>query len=370
MRLTDLEVIPIAIPFRETYRTASGELGARSMLIVRLWTDKEQLGIGEAVPLSLRGGATVSAVAGELSEAGAVLRGLDAAPLCSDDLAQIRAWLTQAHVRCRSRRIGPQATAAVDVALHDLAGRLSGLPLWRLLGATETREVPCNATLDAGEPDDVARLAAEQRAAGFSTHKIKVGRGADAERVAAVRAAVGDQARIRLDANGAWTVETAVRTLGEMGAEGVELAEQPCRFLPELAAVRAQVPFPVVADESVASLADAEDARRVRACDAATLKLAKVGGPLEALRIAARIPSYLSSALDGPIGIAAAVHTAQALPVDGPAAGLAHGLATLGMFSSSYGPAEGLLGPVLAASHAPGLGVEIDERRLEELRVR
>ena len=102
-------------------------------------------------------------------------------------------------------------------------------------------------------------------------------------------------------------------------ATRLELVEQPCADLAGLAYVRANLRLPIVADESVASLAEAEDAARTGACDAATVKLAKVGGLLEALRIAAVVPTYLSSALDGPIGIAAAAHLVQALPREGSA---------------------------------------------------
>ncbi len=126
---------------------------------------------------------------------------------------------------------------------------------------------------------------------------------------------------------------------------------------------------PVVADESVSTLEEAELAVSLGACDAATLKLSKVGGTLEALRIAAVVPSYLSSALDGPLGIAAALHAAQALPRAGFAAGLAHGLGTLEMFAGTYADHEGLYGPSLLPPDAPGLGVEIDEARLEQLRI-
>lgn len=119
------------------------------------------------------------------------------------------------------------------------------MPVWRLLGVTATRDVECNATLDAGEPEQVARLAAEQRSAGFTTHKVKVGRGADVERVAAVRGAVGPGARIRVDANGAWDVGTACGALAELAPHRIEI--------------------PVVADESVATVADARAAREAQA---------------------------------------------------------------------------------------------------------
>ena len=370
MKLTGLEATPIELPFREPYRTASGELEGRSMIVVRLSAAWGDVGLGEAVPLSLRGGPGLAAVEAELRSCGEALADADAEAARSRDPGRIRAWVWELLERCRAQSAGPQAIAAIDTALHDLAGRASGLPVWRLLGATTVRGVSCNATLDAGDPEHVARLAVAQRDAGFESHKIKVGRGADGERVRAVREALGPAARIRIDANAAWSPPQAMAMLEELAGCSLELVEQPCAGLAELAAVRAATETPVVADESVASLDDAHAAREARACDLATLKLAKVGGPLEALRIGAALPSYLSSALDGPIGIAAAVHTAQAMPRPLRSHGVAEGLATLSMFSAVYAPCDELCGPVLTPARSPGLGIEIDDRALEGLRVR
>ena len=367
MRITRTEVIPIALPFRERYVTASGELDSRSMAILRLHGDAGHAGLGEAVPMSLRGGPGLEQVTGELRRCAETLEG--AGPADAADPARAGAWIEAALGGCRAAGAGAQALCAVDGALHDLAGRILEMPVWELLGALEARPVDCNATLDAGEPEVVERAARAQREAGFGTFKVKVGLDGDAERVAAVRRAVGEEARIRIDANGAWSVEAALAALADLEGAGLELAEQPCAGVRDLAAVRAGTDLPIVADESVASLGDAELAGSLGACDAATLKLSKVGGPLEALRIAAVLPSYLSSALDGPIGIVTALHVAQALPREGFAAGLAHGLGTLAMFAATYADHEGLYGPSLLPPLGPGLGVEIDEARLEELRI-
>jgi L-alanine-DL-glutamate epimerase-like enolase superfamily enzyme len=133
--------------------------------------------------------------------------------------------------------------------------------------------------------------------------------------------------------------------------------------LEAMARLRSKTSVPLVADESVASLEEAERADDLGACDFATVKLAKVGGPLAALAIARALPAYLSSALDGPVGIAAAAHVAQALPpVD-----LAHGLATGLLFADTVGRGAELDGPMLHVRDAPGLGVELDEDALARL---
>jgi L-alanine-DL-glutamate epimerase-like enolase superfamily enzyme len=122
----------------------------------------------------------------------------------------------------------------------------------------------------------------------------------------------------------------------------------------------------VFADESVASPRDAAEAMAAEACDGATVKIAKVGGVRAARAIFDILPTYLSSALDGPVGIAAAAHLAQVLPTIGPAADLAHGLATAELFDGTIASLEC---PVenarLLPSDGPGFGIEIDERALE-----
>lgn len=370
MHIESLEVIPIALPFRETYRTASGQLDERSMVVIAIHSDAGGTGFGEAVPLSLRGGPSLAQVAAELASCGGVLTGADSTPAAGGDPAETRAWIWGLLQSCRALGVGSQTVAALDIGLHDLAGRLSGLPVWRLLGVPGLREVQCNASIDAAEPGQAAWLAGAQRGRGFETFKVKVGSGDDVGRIAAVRDAVGGEARIRIDANGAWDVGRAQRALSELAPYGLELVEQPCAHLAELAELRIDCPIPIIADESVASPAEARGAALARACDAVTIKLAKVGGPLEALRVAALVPSYLSSALDGPIGIAAAIHTAQALPSGGYAARFAHGLATLELFSHVYAPADELVGPTLRPPSSPGLGISVHRGALEELRLR
>jgi len=357
MRVRSLEAYPVALPFREPYVTSTGTLERREMVLIRVEDEGGNEGWGDAVPLSLRGGESLAVV----------LEQLEAVPV--SDLGNEG-----------GAELAPPAMAAIDTALLDLEGRRAGTPAWGVLVAYMRREfpgealprpVPCNGTLGGGDPASVAAAAAELAGAGFETLKVKVGTGADRERLTAVREAAGPDVKLRIDANGAWDVDRAVEEITAIDDEvGLELAEQPCGDLRELAAVAERVSVPLVADESVASSADADKAMELAACDAATLKLAKVGGPREGLRIAATLPSYLSSALDSPLGIAAAVHTAQVLPGDGFVAGLAHGLATSSLFADNVAAHEHLSGPEIRAPTAPGLGVEVDRDAVERLAIR
>ena len=175
-----------------------------------------------------------------------------------------------------------------------------------------------------------------------------------------------------MDANAAWQVDGAKRTLRELEELDVELAEQPVATLEEAVAVAAATSIPIAGDESVESRADAERAVALGACELAGVKLSKVGGPEEAIAIAEVLPSYLSSALDGPVGIAAAAQVAQTLRAVAPvgALDLAHGLATQRLFASTVAAVEcELREGMLHTPSGPGLGVEIDEHALEAHRL-
>lgn len=349
MRIASVEVVPYALPFRAPYVTARGSLDRREMVLLRL-RDKEGLvGLGEAVPLSLRGGATLARVVAELERLGELAMLSEASLTGGADLS------LSAPARC-----------AALTALVDLRGRRaaaeSGSP------SEPDEPVRCNATLVAAEPAAVAEDARRWAAEGYSTFKLKLGTGDDVDQVRAVREAVGPAARIRIDANASWDVATAKLRLAELEELEIELAEQPVATLEGTAAVAAATSIPISGDESVESRLDAERARVLGACSLASVKLSKVGGPEEAIAIAEVLPSYLSSALDGPVGIAAAAQVALTLREGSPPGSLdlAHGLATQRLFAATVATVEcELRGGMIYPPPGPGLGVEIDERALD-----
>ena len=338
MRIASAEVIPYALPFKQPYVTARGTLTRREMVLLRIRDEDGAVGLGEAVPLSLRGGATLEAV-----------------------VAELRAWAAEPDVD--APRSAP-ARCAVATARIDLDARREGVPAWRHLGAEGGEPVLCNATLVGGEPLHVAQQALAWEADGFRHFKLKLGGDADAETTRTVRSAIDPAATVRVDANGAWDPPTAEHILGEIEELEIELAEQPVASLEEMARLRRGTSIPLAADEGVASAEDAARAVDLGACDYATVKASKIGTP-DPRSVAVHLPVYLSSALDGPVGIAAAAHAAQLL--DAP---LAHGLATQRLFAESIAAAGcELRGDMLHLPPGFGLGVEIDEAALERHRL-
>lgn len=190
--------------------------------------------------------------------------------------------------------------------------------------------------------------------------------------VRAVRAALGSGVRIRVDANEAWDLETAKATLVALEPFEVELAEQPVAGLEVMAELAASTAIPLAADESVTNLDEAEAAVALGACAYTGIKLSKVGGPEEALAIADVLPAYVTSALDGPVGIAAAAQVALSLAETGhpERLHLAHGLATQRLFASTIAAVEcEIRDGELHLPPGPGLGVEIDEEALQGHRI-
>ncbi|MDF2090719.1 o-succinylbenzoate synthase [Knoellia sp. 3-2P3] len=184
--------------------------------------------------------------------------------------------------------------------------------------------VPVNATVPAVPAEQVPTVLA--RFDGCRTAKVKVAeRGQvladDVRRVAAVRDTMGLEARIRVDANGAWDVEQARDALGALAAYGIEYAEQPCATVPELkrlrvALARAGIDVPVAADESIRKAEDPLLVAREEAADLVVVKVAPLGGVRRALEVVQEcgLPAVVSSALDTSVGMAAGLALAAALP--------------------------------------------------------
>jgi o-succinylbenzoate synthase len=351
MQIASVEVVPYALPFHKPYVTARGHLERREMVLLRLRSKDGFEGLGEAVPLSLRGGASLSDVVGELQ----LFERLE--EIEESELEQKAA-------------LSPPSRCAALTALLDLRSRRAAAER----GEPSSSPIPvrCNATLVADEPAAVAAEAEAWAADGFSSFKLKLGVGDDWGQVRAVRDAVGPEAGIRVDPNASWDLETARRKLAQLEDLDIELAEQPVATLEEAAELAASTLIPIAADEGVETRADAERAAEMGACAMTGIKLSKVGGPEAAIGIAEVLPAYLSSALDGPVGIAAAAQVAQTLGGAGarPGTGLAHGLATQRLFRSTIaasGPE--LRGDMLHLPDGPGLGVEIDEKALDAHRL-
>jgi L-alanine-DL-glutamate epimerase-like enolase superfamily enzyme len=312
-----LQISLVEARLRAPFVSSRGSVGRRELVFVRLEDADGIVGFGEAAPLESYDGVRIADVIAALEDCRSTLS--------SAGRGAARAELLEA---CAAAAVLPHAVAAIDVALMDLAGRRAGEPVWRLLGAAEPEPIEVNATLGSSDRAGAASEAAAARAAGFRALKAKVGSGDDGGRLAAIRAAAGADMAIRVDANGAWWVEEAIASLRALEPIGIELCEEPVSGLEAIAHVSAETRVAVAIDET-AALPSALDQR---VCDAVCLKIVRCGGISGVIDAAARARAagyevYLASTLDGPLGIAAALHAAAAIRPDRPC-----GLATLGMF--------------------------------------
>jgi L-alanine-DL-glutamate epimerase-like enolase superfamily enzyme len=332
--------LKLATPLASSY----GTVEERQVLIVALSGGDGLEGYGEAAPLETYDSMSIERVQRVLeSYRPALERSTD---------------MNGAEVIEACRRVAdlPAALAAIDLALWDRAGRRAEKPVAELLSDDPAPEVSVNATLTALDRAGAAEQAARAVKDGFGCLKLKVGVGDDGGRVAATRAAAGPAVALRLDANGAWSVEQAVAAIEALSPAGLELVEEPTHGLHAMREVRERVAVRVAIDETAAELG----ALTAGVADAVCLKISRCGGIAGLLAAAALVRAtgaeiYLASTLDGPLGIAAALHAAAALASRGP---MPHcGLATLDMFAELTNPLPAR-GGMIALPGAPGLGVE------------
>jgi L-Ala-D/L-Glu epimerase len=336
-----------SLRLREPHQTSYGTLSERELLVVSLTDDDGLCGYGEAAPLEPYDGVSIARVEQALERY---------RPVLAESEGSSGAEIVDA---CRALEDLPEAFAAIDMALWDRAGRRLGRSVASLVVDTPAPRVPVNATLSALDRFGAAEQAARAVELGFGCIKIKVGVGDDAGRVAAVRAAAGPHTALRLDANGAWSVEQAVRSIEALSPVGLELVEEPVHGLAAVREVRKRVAVRVSIDETSAE----HGALTAGVADAVCLKISRCGGISGLLAAAALVRAsgaevYVASTFDGPFGVAAGVQVAAALLARGPLPPC--GLATLGMFHDIADPLP-VIGGEIALPQAPGLGVEPSE---------
>jgi L-alanine-DL-glutamate epimerase-like enolase superfamily enzyme len=342
-----LNVTERVLRLRRPLETSYGTVRERALLTVALTDGEGVTGFGEAAPLEPYDGVSVARVRAALEAY---------RPVLMQSESSEPAHPAQLFEACRRVDDLPAALAAIDLALWDRAGRLAGRPVAALLTDDPAAVVAVNATVGATDRAGAAAQAARAAQLGFGCVKVKVGVGDDAGRVAAVRAAVGPHVALRVDANGAWEVDDAVRAIEALAPVGLELVEEPTHGLEAVRAVRERVAARVAIDETAAE----HGALGAGVADAVCLKISRCGGIAGLLAAAALVRAsgaevYLASSIDGPLGVAAAVHAAAALASRGPLP--ACGLATLSLFEDLEDPLPAKEGRIAVPS-APGLGVQ------------
>jgi len=372
MKITRIETIPIRVPLKQEFAIRSGRGGAHTVspfLLVKVHTDEGIVGLGEA--------SCTPRWSGEDQVTGAHLIHTYLEPLLvGEDPTEVEE-LTK---KFRLVFAGNYFTkAAVEMALWDIAGKAESLPLYEVLGGKVREFVPTKWSVSGVEPEKAADIARWAVAQGFKAMKVKVGIDPDGDvaRVKAVREAVGPDTKLGVDANGGWSPAVAITTIKRLCEFGIYFAEQPVSpgQSAHLAEVRRAVPVPVIADESVFTLKDARMLAALNAADVFSIYVGKSGGITESMRIAhfatrENLKCTVGSNLELGVGSAAMVHFA---------------LASRGVAAEEF-PCD-IIGPFFyedeivreslpikpgeaRANDKPGLGVELDEEKVERYRVR
>ncbi|HEU4793733.1 MAG TPA: mandelate racemase/muconate lactonizing enzyme family protein [Nitrolancea sp.] len=363
MKVRAIRWTPFRVPFAAGFTTAAGEMTVREGVLLQLMTSDGITGLGEGSPLAAFGGGTVADVLAVLQDRSPALIGADLA-----SVPGVVATLP------RDRSGAAAAYSALDIAAWDALGRSRGVRVASLLGGSVTPIVPVNATVGASTAESAATAARAAVDAGFHTVKLKVGIAgspeAEAERVAAVREAIGLETGLRLDANGAWTEDEAIETIRRLEAFRPQYIEQP---LPAgdpaaLARVRHAVMMPVAADEAVTDLAAVKALIGAAAADVLIVKPMAVGG-LEPARTIVELGTLaglrvvVTTTIDTGIGISAALHLAATLSRPIPACGLATGpLLASDLLVEPLVVRDG----EMRLPAGRGLGVAIDEAQLAQ----
>lgn len=362
MKIATLETVPVSIPYRHREVSSQVARDGVSDVLVKLTTDDGLTGWGEACC-----GSDTASVEAALKAMAPFVVGRD--PWNRD--AMRRDAFTHGLWQFRTGT-GNFAWAGIDMALWDICGRAAGEPVWRLLGGLQQKEATYFYYLARDTHESLAAQVADGLAAGFDVFYLKVGLddAEDLALVSAVRAALGPAPRLRLDANGSWTLPQALRNLRALGEHDIDFVEQPVRDHPigQLAEVRARSGATVCANEGLWSEADAYARIRAREADVLCFSPYWVGsiGSFHRLSWLAHYEGLqVCKHTHGELGLAAAAghHVVLTLPngVQGhqqTAYLMEHDILTEPIPIASgprWGPIDG-----------PGLGVEVDDDAVAE----
>lgn len=416
MKISDLTWRVYRVPFRKPFVTAHGPLSERVGVLVSARTDAGYMGHGEIAPLPSQSGASLEEALSALPGVAKALRGCELnVPLNGDgghrglcgygknslpdgdgehrrytqrDEDARSECLLASHVACsanaRHRRWGKPSVlmCGLETALLDAIGQASGQSVAALLAhdsspgkdcgiSVPRASVPVNTVIGGATLEEVVAQARDAVKAGFGCLKLKT-TGTSEEhisRVAEVRAAIGSEPRLRLDANEGWSFEQASTILPRLAPFAIEYIEQPlpAADLAGMARLRRVSPIPLAADEALTGL---ESARRVldtEAADVLILKPQLAGGLLacrDIIQLASErdVACVITSTLEAGIGVAAALH----LAASSPTITIPCGLATLDLLEDDL-LENGLVieQGCMAVPRGPGLGVTLDEDALK-----
>jgi len=366
VKIKSIEPIAVGLPMLKPVIMAGEEVRRADNVLVRIEADDGLVGWGEAASAPVMTGDTLESIVAGVHYLEPALRGREPA-----DIAGALAAMD-------GRMYGNHgAKAAIEIALHDLAGRATGKPVHALLGKKMRSRLPLLAVVGSGDLDGDLRDAEKKKAAGFTAYKIKVGIATaanDAARTRAICNVLGSGLLISSDANQGFTTAQAIDYVRAVQGCGLDFFEQPvtAEDLAGMAAVAAAAPdIAIGADEGIHSLADIARHHERKAARGVSLKAIKLGG-LRAVAEAGRLCDSLGMSVniscktgESSIACAAALHVASVIPNIAWGLTLTHIALAEDVTAQPIRTARGHVDAI----DRPGLGIDIDDKHVCRHRV-
>jgi L-alanine-DL-glutamate epimerase-like enolase superfamily enzyme len=367
--IRQIELYKLSIPLIEPFTTSLGTDYAADNVLVKIITEEDITGFGECspyMPINGESQDTCFIVGQYFAKA---LKGLPAGQAGKNALdiegcIQLMDSIIYANSSIKS---------AFDMALYDIAAQHAGVPLYQFIGGENNKTIVTDYTVSVGDIDKMVQEALRIQAQGYPAIKVKLGKDGkqDVERIRAIRAAVGNEIPIRIDANQGWKVKEAIETLNALAEFDIQHCEEPIarwKFM-QLRKVKKKSPIPIMADECCGDDHDAARLIELKACDYFNIKLGKSGGIFKALKMArmaekAGIHLQVGAMLESRLGMTAFAHFALCSPM------IEHyDFDTALMFSEDpvTGGIQYKANGVITVPEVPGLGATIDEERLNRM---
>jgi o-succinylbenzoate synthase len=308
-----IELYKLSIPLKEPFTTSLGTETSAENILLKIFTDAGIIGFGECSPYMPINGESVDTCLLVGQYFAKALKGKDALDIsnCIDLMDNIIYGNTS-------------IKSAFDMALYDIASQHAGVPLYKFIGGENNKVIVTDYTVSIGDPQKMAADAVKIKNEGYPAIKIKLGKNGktDIERIRAIRAAVGNEIPLRIDANQGWKVNEAIETLNALNEFNIQHCEEPIarwKFM-KLRKVRKNSPIPIMADECCGDEHDAERLIGLEACDYMNIKLGKSGGIFKALKMvrlaeAANIHLQVGAFLESRLAMTAFAHFALCSPI-------------------------------------------------------
>lgn len=362
MEIVAVALYKLFIPLKEPFVISLGPIENAQNVVVIIRTREGISGFGECSPYMTINGESVDTcfIVGQYFAQ--LLKGKDPLQIESCIMEMDRLIYSNSSIK-----------SAFDMALYDIASQHAGLPLYKFLGGGNNKTLSTDMTVGIGDPGKMAADALKFMQQGFPAIKVKLGEGKeiDVERIKTIRAAIGNEIPLRIDANQGWNVQTAIEILQALKEFNIQHCEEPIPrwdFM-NLYRVKKESPIKIMADESCCDHHDAKRLIDLQACDLLNVKLGKSGGIFNALKIISlaeqnNIPVQVGAFMESRLGITAAAQLALCSDIihycdfDTPL-----------MFTED--PVSGGIvyekNGVVKVPDEPGLGARIDENWLKKL---